>query len=429
MFKSYTKKNKEYLFTTLKDRNFVQYLCLNVDRAARYYYKKYYNNPSKVISYYHQGLKILQLSRQQAAQWSRRLAVKNKRKQLIEATKFFNNLNNKIQDFYSTGPFFVIETWQKDLAATVDRLIIKNNLEKNRDAIINTLYRPWRKTAWQKIRADYPKYNIEKLIDKYQFLRSFAVIWHHPIGVKWFGALKDVRRSRRKLYTRQQIINILKPNRTEKYFLKMAPYMVFYKDWRDEMRRKIVYDWHFLFTSISRHFRIPYDDIGYLSAEEIIECLKKDQIDKNKIKSRKEKGCLVTFGRLGKLKIVNYPFPLKYQTIVKQAEKIDNKKVSGTVAQTGYFRGRIMIVKNYNDIKNFPTGRILVANTTHPNYLPAMKKAAAFVTDEGGIICHAAIVAREMKKPCIVGTKIATNVLKNGDKVEVDANKGIVKKI
>jgi pyruvate,water dikinase len=64
---------------------------------------------------------------------------------------------------------------------------------------------------------------------------------------------------------------------------------------------------------------------------------------------------------------------------------------------------------------------------TTPNYLIAMKRAVAFVTDEGGITCHAAIVAREMQKPCIIGTKIATQVLKDGDLVEVDANKGIVK--
>ena len=58
-----------------------------------------------------------------------------------------------------------------------------------------------------------------------------------------------------------------------------------------------------------------------------------------------------------------------------------------------------------------------------------MKKAAAIVTDDGGLTCHAAIVARELKTPCVVGTKIATKVLKDGDMVEVDANKGIVKKI
>jgi len=59
--------------------------------------------------------------------------------------------------------------------------------------------------------------------------------------------------------------------------------------------------------------------------------------------------------------------------------------------------------------------------------LPAMNKASAFITDEGGITCHAAIVARELGKPCIIGTKIATKVLKDGDEVEVNADKGIVK--
>jgi pyruvate, water dikinase len=56
-----------------------------------------------------------------------------------------------------------------------------------------------------------------------------------------------------------------------------------------------------------------------------------------------------------------------------------------------------------------------------------MEKAAAFVTDEGGITCHASIIAREMKKPCIVGTRIATKVLKDGMEVEVDADAGVVK--
>lgn len=66
---------------------------------------------------------------------------------------------------------------------------------------------------------------------------------------------------------------------------------------------------------------------------------------------------------------------------------------------------------------------------TFPNFIPAMEKASAFVTDEGGILCHAAIVSREMRKPCIIGTKIATKIFKDGDLVEVDANKGTVKKL
>ena len=61
------------------------------------------------------------------------------------------------------------------------------------------------------------------------------------------------------------------------------------------------------------------------------------------------------------------------------------------------------------------------------DFLPEMKKAIAFITDEGGITCHASIVARELRKPCIIGTRVATQILKNGDLVEVDVNEGIVR--
>ena len=66
---------------------------------------------------------------------------------------------------------------------------------------------------------------------------------------------------------------------------------------------------------------------------------------------------------------------------------------------------------------------------TQPSYLAAIKKSAAYITDEGGITCHAAIVSRELKIPCIIGTKYATQVFKDGDLVEVDADNGIVRKI
>lgn len=102
----------------------------------------------------------------------------------------------------------------------------------------------------------------------------------------------------------------------------------------------------------------------------------------------------------------------------------NQKVITGTVAFKGRVKGEVQVVSRKKDIANFKEGNILVAPMTTPHYLPAMKKAKAFITDEGGVTCHAAIVSRELKTPCIIGTKIATQVLKNGDKVEVDANTG-----
>lgn len=82
---------------------------------------------------------------------------------------------------------------------------------------------------------------------------------------------------------------------------------------------------------------------------------------------------------------------------------------------------------SYSKANELQEGEILVTAMTTPEFLPALKKASAFITDEGGIASHAAITAREMRKPCILGTRIATQVLKDGDFVEVDANQGIIK--
>ena len=102
-------------------------------------------------------------------------------------------------------------------------------------------------------------------------------------------------------------------------------------------------------------------------------------------------------------------------------------EIKGNPACRGIVIGRVALIMSKDKISNIKEGEILVTSMTTPEYLPAMKKAAAFVTDEGGITCHAAIVAREMKKPCIIGTKYSTIVLKNGDKVEVNADNGVVK--
>ena len=107
--------------------------------------------------------------------------------------------------------------------------------------------------------------------------------------------------------------------------------------------------------------------------------------------------------------------------------EIKNVEVKGTIAYKGIARGIVKIIKNVESLGKMLDGDILVAPMTSPNFLVAMKKAVAFVTDEGGITCHAAIIAREMKKPCIIGTKIATKVLHDGDLVEVNADKGVVR--
>jgi len=114
----------------------------------------------------------------------------------------------------------------------------------------------------------------------------------------------------------------------------------------------------------------------------------------------------------------------------KQHEiQTDVNELVGMCAFKGQASGRVTIVNSVDDVGKMNHGDILVSLATTPSIVPAMKKASAIVTDEGGLTCHAAIVSRELGIPCIIGTKIATKVLKDGDMVEVDAGKGIVRKI
>lgn len=107
--------------------------------------------------------------------------------------------------------------------------------------------------------------------------------------------------------------------------------------------------------------------------------------------------------------------------------KKDEDGVMGNVACQGYAKGKAKIIFKLSDLKKIKKGDVLVAPMTTPEMIPALKKAVAIVTDEGGITCHAAIVSREMKIPCIIGTINATQLLKDGDLVAVDANNGVVR--
>jgi len=104
-------------------------------------------------------------------------------------------------------------------------------------------------------------------------------------------------------------------------------------------------------------------------------------------------------------------------------------EIKGQTAQPGVACGLVKKIFRAKDMKKMNKGDILVSIATDPDVVPAMKKAGAIVTDQGGITTHAAIVSRELGIPCVIGTRIATQILKDGDLVEVDATRGIIRKL
>lgn len=114
-------------------------------------------------------------------------------------------------------------------------------------------------------------------------------------------------------------------------------------------------------------------------------------------------------------------------TVMEAPHQMLGQEVKGQCGCPGVVQGTVKIVNVIEDMQKVRVGDVLVSIATQPDLIPAMKKAIGFVTDQGGVTSHAAIVAREMNKPCVIGTKCATKVLKDGMRVEVDANKGVVR--
>lgn len=121
----------------------------------------------------------------------------------------------------------------------------------------------------------------------------------------------------------------------------------------------------------------------------------------------------------------------KFNELVKTEDLSAKINVKGNVAMPGKVQGKVCLFHwgdNLEDRLEFiKENKVLVAGQTRPQLMPLIRQASAIVTDEGGVISHAAIVSRELGIPCITGTKEATGVFNDGDMVEVDADSGIVK--
>ncbi|MDO8579248.1 MAG: PEP-utilizing enzyme [bacterium] len=182
-----------------------------------------------------------------------------------------------------------------------------------------------------------------------------------------------------------------------------------------------------LFKQISESTGIDIDLLNSALPDEIISL----KLNLETLKIRRELYVLQTIGQTLSLLVGEEAKKFAVEFTSKMDTSVDQSitEFKGNPAFIGEATGKVVLVRHDNDTENVMEGDILVSPMTRTSFLPAMQLAAAFVTDEGGITCHAAIMAREMKKPCVVGTKIASKVLKNGDLVHVDAKKGIIIKL
>ncbi len=215
--------------------------------------------------------------------------------------------------------------------------------------------------------------------------------------------------------------------------VKIARKLAYCVWWQDFRKQFIFIDNHIIscfMKEISKRKDIQFKELCYYCSYEIIELLENNK----RINTKPRYNGFIMYYHENK--DTSYLTGKKANDLVKPYLEVhvdkNLKEFKGLVVSKGkqnIVKGKARILLSPKNLDKMQKGDILVAPMTSPDYVIAMRKASAVVTDEGGMTSHAAIVSRELGLPCIVGTRIATKALKDGDLIEVDADKGVVRKL
>ncbi len=274
----------------------------------------------------------------------------------------------------------------------------------------------WNKWKWL-------EYDFEgKEINRKIFLEKIK-----KLNAKEIREIKERKKNiNTELKNKQKLSKLLKLTDTEERLLRAVGELAYFKEYRKGLFSKTHYLIEPLLIAIARKGNLSLKKVRYLWPKEIEKMLLNNQSMTKMVSDRMNFSIYLQKGKQQDVLIKK-----KAKDFLEKNIKEDiNKKISvikGVVASMGKVSGTVKLVIIARDMKKMKKGNILVSTMTNPDLIPAISKAAAIVTDTGGMTCHAAIVSRELNIPCIIGTQHATKILKDGDLVEVDATKGVVK--
>ncbi|MFH1713019.1 MAG: PEP-utilizing enzyme [Candidatus Jacksonbacteria bacterium] len=300
----------------------------------------------------------------------------------------------------------------------ISRLIVKTGFSKQKNLkIVQLINEHLFKWSWIKSSyVGYKRYTIADVETGFP-AKCWSALGRKPVSANFNQSKRAKVKLIRKYKFTPEILAIA----------KLAELFIKWQDQRKNYTLTFVVLQEKILKEASRRSRIDLELLRYSVIEELRDIITGQFSQKELIK--RQESSLFIFQR-GKIKAIFTGHAARnfFNQVTKvKIEKV--KEIHGITASLGHARGRVKIILSAKYINKVQKGDILVAPMTRPEHLSAMKKAAAIITDEGGITCHAAIVSRELGVPCLIGTKIATKVLKDGDLVEVDATLGVVKKI
>jgi len=268
-------------------------------------------------------------------------------------------------------------------------------------------------------------YHETKALDESYFIEKVKALVEDKVNVDGLEANQKKRRievARKK----NEIMGQLKFDERLRRIVEFIDEFAFFQDERKKYALIACRVLDLFTMEFSRRFKIDYRLMRWITPTMARELLRIGEVD---VKRLEEIGncTFVIFHEDGKDVLLHGKEALEKEKTIFSLDKSDVNEIEGISANQGRAEGFVRILFSPKEIKDMKTGEILVTTMTSPDFVPAMRKAAAIVTDEGGVTSHASIVSRELGIPCIIGTRIATKVLKDGMKVEVDANRGTVR--
>lgn len=351
--------------------------------------------------------------------------------ELREILKEYWNLQKKAASFLFTKHNLNLVLEQK-----IKNKISKYVNVKEADLYFEKILIPTKKTLTTRANEKLLKISSEKNRQK-SFIRKWLAEYNWIETFTWLGkkmtepdAVNGIKRlkQKRKNKKHSEEYNLGKVNyfndKNLKLLTKALQDLLYLHTYELECLFASNYWCENMIKEISRRIGLTFEEYHYAIYPEIISALKGAAIDRKKILSRKNNQCAILRFKENTTILEGDDFK---RIISFKKEIINYGKIKGNAAFGGRARGYVKIIKTIKDFNGFKKGNIVVSPMTTTDFTQYISNASAIITNEGGITCHAAIVSREFSIPCIVGTKTATVVLHDGDFVEVDANKGIVK--
>jgi len=283
------------------------------------------------------------------------------------------------------------------------------------------LMRPYKKTELMEYQDELRGLKEEMIV---AFVRNHKWIGTHGFGGEPLNeerVMKEIVLSRGDRDSGQN----LKVPAGYEYLVEVGSKLAYYRTYLVEKADRVAYSHWPVIKELAEKQGLSWDDVNLLTHVELIELTKTGELPVGWEKRREGFGVNNINGEV--VVVAGDEMRRELRDSMEEIKTEGIEEIKGMTARGGRVKGVVRVVERAADIGKLNEGEILVAPETTPDYVVGMKMAGAIVTNQGGITSHAAIVSRELGVPCVIGTKIATQVLKDGDLVEVDADKGVVK--